>query len=118
MLFKINENKEVELKYSFRCSIYFEQITGHNLDLGNLSQNDLITLFYCVVIASLQKSKESIITMLDFLDAIDDFNNGEKCIIDFGNWFVNILQAQYEVLNSEDEKEKKPVKKTGKKKTN
>ena len=115
MLFKLNDNKEVELKYSFRSSIYFEQITGHNLDLANMSQNDLISLFYCVVIASLQKAKEPIITMLDFLDAIDDFNNGEKCIIDFGNWFVDVMKAQYEVLTDENDKKPKNV---SKKKTN
>lgn len=116
MLFKLNDNKEVELKYSFRSSIYFEQITGHNLDLANMSQNDLISLFYCVVIASLQKAKEPIITMLDFLDAIDDFNNGEKCIIDFGNWFVDVMKAQYEVLNSNEDVKK--VNNNSKKKTN
>jgi hypothetical protein len=116
MLFKINENKEVELKYSFRSAVYFEQIAGHNLDLANMSQNDLITLFYCVVIASLQKAKEPIITMLAFMDCIDDYNGGEKCIIDFGNWFVDVMKAQYEVINSNEDAKK--VKNNSKKKTN
>ena len=111
MKLKIKED-EIELVYSFRSSIYFEQITGHNIDLSNLTQNDLITLFYCVVIASLQKAKKPIITMLDFLDVVDD-NDGEKCILEFGNWFVEAMKAQYEVLEStEDNKKKKtPAKK-------
>lgn len=114
MKLKIN-NEELELVYSFRSAVYFEQIAGHNLDFAKMSQNDLITLFYCVVIASLQKAKKPIISMLDFLDAIDD-NNGEKCIVDFSNWYVKTVTAQYEVLNSMED-DKKPAK-TSKKKTN
>jgi hypothetical protein len=113
MKIKIN-NEELELVYSFRSAVYFESITGHNLDFTKMSQNDLITLFYCVVIASLQKAKKPIITMLDFMDAIDE-NNGEKCIIDFSNWYIQTITAQYEVLNSMDNEKKQT--KTGKKKT-
>lgn len=114
MKLKIN-NEEIELVYSFRSAVYFEQIAGHNLDFAKMSQNDLITLFYCVVIASLQKAKKPVITMLDFMDAIDE-NNGEKCIIDFSNWYVQTITAQYEVLNSMDDEKKQTN--TGKKKTN
>ena len=114
MKIKIN-NEEIELVYSFRSSVYFESIAGHNLDFTKMSQNDLITLFYCVVIASLQKAKKPVITMLDFMDAIDE-NDGEKCIIDFSNWYVQTITAQYEVLNSMGDEKKQT--KTGKKKTN
>lgn len=114
MKLKIN-NEEIELVYSFRSAVYFEQIAGHNLDFTKMSQNDLITLFYCVVIASLQKAKKPIITMLEFMDAIDE-NGSEKCIIDFSNWYAQTITAQYEVLNSMGDEKKQP--KTGKKKTN
>ena len=114
MKIKINK-EEIELVYSFRSALYFEQIAGHNLDFTKMSQNDLSTLFYCVVIASLQKAKKPVITMLDFMDAIDE-NNGEKCIIDFSNWYVQTITAQYEVLNSMDDEKKQTN--TGKKKTN
>lgn len=114
MRLKINE-EELELVYSFRSSVYFEQITGHNIDFTNLNAQDLLTLFYSVVIASLQKAKRPIITMLDFLDVVDD-NGGDKCIIDFSNWFIDVMRAQYEVLNS-NEDNKKEVKSTGKKKS-
>lgn len=111
MRLKVGE-EEVELIYSFRSSVYFEQITGHNIDLAKLSQNDLVTLFYCIFIASLQKAKKPIVTMLDFLDIIDD-NGGDKAILEFSNWFIDVMKAQYEVLNStEDDKKKKiPAKK-------
>ena len=112
MKLKIKED-EIELVYSFRSSIYFEQITGHNIDLSNLTQNDLITLFYCIFIASLQKAKKPIIDMLTFLDIVDD-NGGDKVIIEFSNWFIDVMRAQYEVLNSvEDDGKQKdnPAKK-------
>lgn len=114
MKLKIN-NEEIELVYSFRSAVYFEQVAGHNLDFTKMSQNDLITLFYCVVIASLQKAKKPVITMLDFLDAVDE-NDGEKCIVEFSNWYVQTITAQYEVLNSMNNDKKQT--KTSKKKTN
>ena len=114
MKLKIN-NEDIELIYSFRSNIYFEQITGHNIDFTNLTANDLLSLFYSVVIASMQKAKKPVITMLDFMDVIDD-NGGEKCLIEFSNWYIAIMKAQYEVLT--DENDKKPADDAGKKKTN
>lgn len=108
-------NEELELVYSFRSSIYFESITGHSLDFTKLTSNDLITLFYSVVVASLQKAKKPVISMLDFLDAVDD-NGGEKCLVDFSNWYIAIMKAQYELLAEEKEDKEKPLKEGKKKK--
>lgn len=114
MKMKIN-GEEIELVYSFRSNVYFEQITGHAVDFSKLDSNDLITLFYCNVISSLQKAKKPTISMVDFLDAVDD-NSGEKCILEFSNWFVKEMQAQYEILEStEENKETKPAKQSKKK---
>lgn len=113
MTLKIND-ENIELAYSFRSGVYFEQIAKKSLDLSNLSTDDFVTLFYCVVIASLQKAKKPIITMLDFLDVVDD-NGGEKCLVEFSNWYIEQMKAQYEVLSDVDDKE---TKKVSKKKTN
>lgn len=107
MKLKIN-GEEIELIYSFRSNIYFEQITGHSVDFSNLNSQDLITLFYCIVISTLQKAKKPTLSMIDFLDVVDD-NDGERCILEFSNWYVKELQAQYEILESTDEKEDKTV---------
>ena len=108
-------NEELELVYSFRSSIYFEQITGHSLDFTKLTSNDLITLFYSVVVATLQKAKKPVISMLDFLDIVDD-NGGEKCLVDFSNWYIGIVKNQYELLAEENEGKEKPLKEGKKKK--
>lgn len=115
MKIKLNETEELELVYSFRSNIYFEQIQGKTIDFTNFTSNDLITLFYCVFLSSLQKAKKPTISMMDFMDIIDD-NGGEKCIVDFSNWYVDILQKEFEVMNSmSDDKEEQ---KTDSKKKN
>jgi hypothetical protein len=116
MKLKLNENEELELVYSFRSSVYFEQITGHNIDFQNFTSQDLITLFYSVVVASLQKAKKPILSMLDFLDVVDN-NGGEKCIVDFSNWYIDVMTKEFELLQStETEKEQKEVNVSKKKK--
>lgn len=101
MIFKLNENETVELKYSFRSTIYFEQITNNTVEVGKkFTRNDLLILFYSVVIASLQKAKKPIISMLEFMDCIDDYNGGEKCLNEFGFWYGGVVAAQYELIDS------------------
>lgn len=107
MFLKIN-NEDLELIYSFRSSIYFEQISGHAIDFNieKFTSNDLLTLFYCTVIASLQKKKKPIISLDDFMDVIDD-NGGDKCIYEFSKWYIETMKAQYDVSDADLEKEEK-----------
>lgn len=117
MKLKYND-KVIELVYSFRANVYFEQIQNKNIDFANLSTNDLVILFYCYFLASLQKAKEPTVDMLTFLDIIDD-NGGEKCISEFGAWLIKVMQAQYEVIGSMSNEEQSPKEepvKDGKKK--
>ena len=109
MKLKFN-NEDIELVYSFRSNIYFESIQGKNIDLQNLTSQDIVTLFYCVFISTLQKQKKPIIDMLSFLDVIDD-NGGDKVIVDFSNWYVNVLKTQFELLEDDNKEEEKPSKK-------
>ena len=104
MTLKINESETLELKYSFRSSIYFETISGHNLNLQNLTGNDLITLFYAVFVASLQKEQRPIIDMISFLDIVDN-NGGDKCLLAFSKWYVDQIKIQWD-LEEEPEDEK------------
>jgi len=110
MTLLLNENESLELVYSFRSAIYFEQIAGKNVDFNNFTQNDLIILFYSVVIASLQKAKKPIISMLSFLDIVDE-NGGDKCVLEFSNWYIDVLNTQYENLVDKKDTKEKPSKK-------
>jgi len=101
---KLNINgEELELVYSFRINLFYEEISNKSLDFTSLSANDLVNLFYSTVIASLQKAKRPNITMLEFLDVVDD-NGGEKAIVDFSNWFIEVIKGQYEILPDDDKK--------------
>ena len=112
MTLKISESETLDLKYSFRSSIYFETISGHNLDLQKLNGNDLMILFYAVFVASLQKEKKPIIDMIQFMDIIDN-NGGEKCLLAFSQWYVEQIQIQWQL--EEDPEEKTNVDVKGKK---
>lgn len=99
MIFKINENESVELIHSFRSALYFEQMTGKQIDFTDFKIQELLYLYYSVVIASLQKAKMPIISMLDFMDAIDDYNGGEQSVLEFSNWYVEVLKQQFNVID-------------------
>lgn len=62
----IFNNKEIELKYSIRAMIMYENITNKNFEPTNLS--DILTFFYCIVVTSL---KDYSYSFDDFLDEID-----------------------------------------------
>jgi len=113
MKLKFNDY-DLELVYSFRSNIYYESIQNRSLDLTSISINDLIVLFYCVVIASQQKAKKEMISMIDFLDVVDE-NGGDACIIEFSNWYSKQLELQYE--NVKNANEETPAKKKKTKKT-
>ena len=111
MTLKISDTETLELKYSFRSSIYFETISGHNLDLQNLTGNDLVTLFYAVFVASLQKEGKPIIDMLSFLNIVDD-NGGDKALLEFSQWYVNQIKLQWDLEEEPEEKQSKEKNKT------
>jgi len=108
MKLKIN-GEDLELTYSFRINLYYEEISGKSLDFQNVKSEDLVNLFYATVVSSLQKAKKPTISFLDFLDCIDD-NGGEKMIVEFSNWYVSVVKSQYDIL-TEDDKSKVSKKK-------
>lgn len=103
---KINiKNRELELHYSLRILINYEEITGKSLDMSDFNSfSNLSKLFYAAVLASLQYNRMPLdVSWEDFLDFIDD-NDGIKLMSEFGNWFANIMATN---LKIEDNKKKK-----------
>ena len=78
-------NKEIELKYSFRALMMYENVTGASLNPHGLT--DIMTFFYCVVLSS---SKDYTITFDDFVDYIDE--NPSK-IGEFSEWLKKIVKS-------------------------
>lgn len=116
MTLKIND-QDIELKYSFRSLMYYEQGTGKPFDFSNITPQSMLDMFFYIVIASLQKARQPVITMLDFLDVLDE-NGGEKCIGEFGYWFVDAMRKEYAVADSVDQEKPEDDKKQSKGKKN
>jgi len=77
MKIKIKE-KEVELKYSIRSLMLFENIMNKTFSIENTQ--DSIVFFYCVLIASDKTLK---LTFDEFIDAIDE---DPSIVTDFAEW--------------------------------
>lgn len=77
-------NKEYELKYSFRALMVYENITNKSLDIKGLT--DIINFFYSVLLVA---AKGDVIQYDDFLDWLDENPNElEK----FSSWLIGILK--------------------------
>lgn len=82
MKFKFKE-KEIELKYSIRSLMMYENMTSHNFNPTTIT--DIITYMYCIVLAS---SKDETITFDEFIDCIDE---NPDVIEDFNTWLQTVV---------------------------
>lgn len=99
MKIKIKE-KEIELKYSYRALMIYENIQKQSFNPKTLS--DIIVFFYSVVVSS---AKDRNILFDDFMDWLDENPN---IITEFSNWLQSIFNMQ--ATMSPDEPEKDDVK--------
>lgn len=85
MTITINE-KDIELKYTLRSMMMYENITGKTFAPEGVS--DILTFFYCVVVAS---ARNYDLKFDDFLDVIDE--NQDK-LNEFSLWLTNVVATQ------------------------
>lgn len=113
----IFREKELELHYSMRIYIIYENIMGTNVDPNDMkSYTSIISLFYAALVASLQYHKmDSNVTYDEFIDWLDD--NAQSKINEFSEWFVKSIIAQQDKVDAVQEKEleKQPKSKSKKK---
>lgn len=99
------EGRTYNLHYSFRIGFLYEQIQQKPIDFSNLTQYDLVLLFYCTFLATLQYNKvNNHMTFEDFLNWVDD-NGQEKMVVDFTNWYVDTLKQQSKLLAPKEDNE-------------
>lgn len=113
---KINiKNTDIELTYSMRIYILFENITNQSLNFENLnSYTSLIVLFYSAIVATIQKNKMNLSVSYDeFMDWLDS-SNGEQMIKQFSTWFTTQLTNNLALQDAEEVKETKGSKKKSK----
>lgn len=78
------KEKEIELKYTLRSMLMYENITEKTFNPSTMS--DVITFMYCIVVAS---SKDYSLKFDDFLDWLDENPN---TINEFGEWIQTVVQ--------------------------
>lgn len=79
------KDNEIELKYTLRSMIMYENITDQTFNPQTLT--DMITFMYCVVVAS---SKDYSLKFDEFIDYVDDNPN---IINEFGKWIQETVNT-------------------------
>lgn len=106
MKVKIND-REVELKYSFRSFMIYENITGKSFNPTNLT--DILVFFYSTILGS-DKSAE--LKFDEFMDLIDMH---PELVTEFSEWLTKTSEINNEIENKAKDKDdqggsKKPKK--------
>jgi hypothetical protein len=115
MIVKIGE-REIEMHYSLRMYMLYENIVGESLDYTKLeSYTTILNLFYCAVLSSMQYHKMELDLKFDeFIDWID--TEGITALSEFSVWYTENLMLQQELVDKATEKNnKKSDKKSDKK---
>lgn len=104
------KEQEIELKYSFRSLMVYEQILGKTFEPKGLTE--ILTFMYCIIITS---KKDLQFTYDEFLDLIDE---KPGIIKDFSEWLTGAVQRNASMMSQnvkeEDKQTAKKIKKTEK----
>lgn len=86
---KVNiKDTEIELKYSFRALMMYENIQNKSFNPKTLS--DIIVFFYCITLSSAPKSMTVMFDdFMDWIDAEPDVLN------EFSQWLMDTLSRQH-----------------------
>ena len=84
---KLNiKDKEIELKYSIRALLMYENMTDKTFSTSTLL-TDMVVFMYCVVISS---SKDYSLSFDEFIDYLDENPNA---IQEFAEWLKNNVNS-------------------------
>lgn len=101
---KVNiKGTDLELYYSMRIYLIYEQITGKTLSLEEGSYSVSVNLFYSAILASMQHNHMDLDFQYDeYLDWLDE--QGMELIKEFINWFLKIMNVGNSLMEKEIEK--------------
>lgn len=92
---KVNINdKEIELKQTFRSHLIYEQVAGETFQPKGLTQ--IITFLYCVVMASAPTLE------LDFDQFVGWLDDNPATIAEFSQWMVDNSKRQSDMSAKSD----------------
>lgn len=96
------EDKEVELKYSFRSLMLYENIQKKSF--APESTTDVLVFMFCVILGS---DKDIKLDFNTFLDMVDD---NPQLVVEFGDWLTKEINKQNMLSPDDESDEKKKVK--------
>ena len=91
------DNREIELKYSFRSLIIYENI--QNKTFAPQTMTDVLVFFFCTILGS---DRDVQLSFDDFLDMIDV---NPQLVSDFSEWLTNELNKDSLLESKDAEKE-------------
>ena len=100
MKIKIGD-KEIQLKYSFRSLILYENI--QNKSFAPESTTDVLIYMFCVILAS---ERDIQLDFNDFLDMIDEH---PELVVEFSTWLTNEINKTNTLTAEDTEEDKKKV---------
>ena len=111
MKIKIKE-QELELHYSLRIYMFYENIMGHSIDMQTItSYTSLVVLFYSAILATLQYEHKNLdITYDEYMDWLD--SQQHTILADFASWFIKNVEVSAKVTQIKEDS--KPTKKSKK----
>lgn len=87
------KDKDIELKYSFRAMMVFEEITGNSFSFKGVK--DLIIYFYCTIVASDKDLDLDFDYFMDWLDSNpEELNNFTEWVVSHNKKNTYIRQNQ------------------------
>ena len=101
MKIKIKE-QELELHYSLRIYMFYENIMGHSIDMQTISSyTSLVVLFYSAILATLQYEHKNLdITYDEYMDWLD--SQQHTILSDFASWFTKNVEVSAKVTPIKD----------------
>lgn len=101
MKIKIKE-QELELHYSLRIYMFYENIMGHSIDMQTISSyTSLVVLFYSAILATLQYEHKNLdITYDEYMDWLD--SQQHTILSDFASWFIKNVEVSAKVTPIKD----------------
>lgn len=100
--------QELELHYSFRMFIIYENIMSKSIDFETLtSYTGMVTLLYSAIIATMQRNKMDISSLGydDFMEWLD--TQSPDIFTEFATWFTKAMNVQQKLTAETTEKVKK-----------
>lgn len=96
------EDREVELRYSFRALMLYENIQKKSF--APETTTDVLVFMFCCILGS---AKDIHLDFNTFLDMLDENPN---LVIEFSNWLTDEINKTNTLSPEDDDDEKKKVK--------